>query len=134
MLWYIALCLHAAFLAYLFNRPDGRPRFEAFLVARFIFDVAQLTAERLGNLRGATNFWYLGILVSVPLLYLALQEASTALTAHRSILYAWVSLTMAAAWIRFFPYTGNAVLIIDGVCYLAWIVDKFRLSSNKNYS
>lgn len=45
---------------------------------------------------------------------------------HRDILFAWCVLSMAAAWIRFFPYTGHAVLVIDAAACLCWIAEKIH--------
>jgi hypothetical protein len=34
---------------------------------------------------------------------------------------------MGAAWIRFFPYTGAAVILIDAAAYVAWLAEKALL-------
>jgi hypothetical protein len=79
--------------------------------------------ERTGHPALAANVWYFGIICCAPLLLLALHEASGLW--HRRILFAWMALMTAAAWIRYFPYTGRAVLLIDAAAFIAWMAEKY---------
>lgn len=115
----------------MWRRPDGRPKFSAWLAVRFLFDLAQLLAERsvfgtegtpFWHLTVSTSIWYFGTIAGVPLLLMALHEAEGRW--HRRILFGWTAFSMGAAWIRFFPYTGQAVLVCDAAAYVAWIAEK----------
>lgn len=130
--WHAEILIHAALLLLIWRRRTGRPNWEAWLVCRFVFDVGQLLAERMGHNDVAASVWYLGIIVGTWLLLRALHEAvDIRPTYHRRILFAWTALTMGAAWIRFFPYTGQAVLVIDAAAYVAWIVEIGLRSKSK---
>lgn len=134
MLWYVEICIHFALVLYLAIRRDGRKYFEAFIVSRFLFDLFQLIHERLHHFQYSTNIWYVGVLFQLPLLFLSLWEATAHRRGHRAILYAWTCLNLTAAWIRFFPYTGRAVLVIDACAFTCWIVEKVLSSSKKTVS
>ena len=120
--WHIEMALHGLLIAAIWRRRPGLPFWQGWCVCRFVFDLAQLLLERSGHVTAAANVWYAGIVAGVPLLVLALLEARQTPKSHALILYCWVALNAAAAWIRFFPYTGRAVLIIDGAAWLAWLV------------
>lgn len=120
--WHIGLVIQAALVLWLCARSDGRPRFAALMLANLIFEASQLTCERLGYKAAGANVWYLEVLLDIPLLTLALIEAADIRPRwHLYILCWWVSLTMGCAWIRFFPYTGRTLLIVNAAAYLAWI-------------
>lgn len=122
MRWHAEILIHAILVVWMWRKPDGRPRFSAWLAVRFLCDAVQLVAERSGFGTIGTTVWYLGVVAGVPLLLLALHEAVGVW--HRRILFSWAALSMGAAWIRFFPYTGAAVLLIDAAAYVAWLVEK----------
>lgn len=125
MLWNLSLVYLAVLAFSLIVRPDGRIRFEAWVFARLVFDTVQLIAERTGHMKVSTSVWYLGVLICAPLLLLALRESMEAGgRAHREILISWTVLSLAAAWVRFFPYTGHAVVLIDSVASMLWISEK----------
>lgn len=123
MLWHVEIGVHFALVLYLAIRRDGRKYFEGFIVSRFLIDACQLFNERMHYFDISPTVWYAGVLFQFPLLFLSLREATTYRRGHRDILYAWTCLNLTAAWIRFFPYTGRAVLIIDLLAYSAWIVE-----------
>ena len=131
MRWHAEILIHAVLVLWMWRRPDGRPKFSAWLAVRFLFDLAQLLAERFAfgtkgtpfwHLTVATSVWYFGVIAGGPLLLLALHEAEGKW--HRRILFSWAAFSWGAAWIRFFPYTGQAVLVCDAAAYVAWLMEK----------
>jgi len=122
MRWHAEILIHGVLVLWMWIRKDGRPKFAAWLVTRFLFDAAQFLAERFGYGTESTGIWYAGVVFQAPLLLLAMHEAEGRW--HRRILFAWVAFSMCLAWIRFFPYTGQAVLMCDAAAYVGWLTEK----------
>lgn len=121
-LWHIELFLQACLIGAVVAIRPRLPRWESWLVARFIFDLAQCLLERAGRADLALNVWYAGVVVGCPLLFMALDEARPrGEWEHGAILHSWIALNMAAAWLRFFPVTGQVVLLIDSAAWVSWI-------------
>lgn len=122
--WHTTILLHGIMAFWMWRKPDGRPKFSAWLVARFTFDAAQMIAERMGGggHTASVSIYYAGVVVWCVLLVSALLEARERW--HCGVLFSWTGLYMGAAWIRFFPYTGAAVVFIDAVAYVAWAWEK----------
>lgn len=124
MLWEIELLIHFALVVWIWRKPDGRPGFSAWLAARFLFDAAQFLTDRFGYGTESTTIWYFGVVAGMPLLWLAMHESPGVGRWHRMILYGWTASNLTAAWIRFFPYTGRAVLVIDATAFVCWMAEK----------
>ena len=129
MIWHVETALLLWLLILIDRRPDQRPRFAALLAFDFTMETAALIAQRLHYMPALTTLTYLGNLGDIPLWALAAIEAADYRPMrHRTILYWWMAATCGCAWIRFYPWTGRAVLLVNCVAYACWIWDKIRRS------
>ncbi len=73
------------------------------------------------------NIWFAGVIIQIPLIAVALEEAASYLPLyHRTLLFWWIAATFACAWIRIYPYTGMAVLILNSAAFLCWLIMAIR--------
>jgi hypothetical protein len=122
VLWYAELFFEFSLLLWLALHRDGRPRFEAMLFADFITQVFQIAGERLHHFHWSAQIWYVGVIIQIPLISLALREAADYRpVGHRRLLFWWFAVTFGCAWIRIFPYTGTALLWINLLAFAAWL-------------
>lgn len=125
MRWHAELILEAVLAVWLCIRPDGRKWFESLICTNFAFEVVYLIADRTAQRINEAQLWWGLIVVEVPLYALASIEASDWRPAtHRTILFWWIALTMGCAWLRFYPYTGMAVIAINQVAFICWMWEK----------
>lgn len=127
MLWHCEIVLQLILVSALWKWPDGRPKFAGLMLANLVMEIAMLWSERIADYTGVHNVWYWCVVLEVPLVAMALREAlrnSLAVKYHALILSWWVACTMGCAWIRFYPYTGVAVVLLNCLAYLAWIYAK----------
>lgn len=127
MLWYLSLLIESALALRLILYHDGRPWFEALIIADVAVQVVQRFYDSAHVFAVSVPVFYIGQAIAFPLLIKALHEAAAwpAGIVHRSILFAWVSATMLCAWVRIFPYTGVALLAVNIAAFTAWIADCF---------
>lgn len=87
-------------------------------------EFAQMSAERFGFAAEAAQVWYVGRIFEGFLIIPAIKEAADlGRQWHFWILIGWVSATMECAWLRFYPFTGAALLAVNASSYVAWLVD-----------
>ncbi len=128
-IWHVEMLLLTCLVLRLALRRDGRSRFEGLMLTLWVFDVVGLVCARMQNFVVYTNLAYVSYLVSLPLIALALSEASDYRPVyHRRILFWWTAFTIACLGIRFFPYTGRVMLIGNSVAYSLWLWESFRRS------
>lgn len=126
MLWHAELLIECMLFIRLLCHADGRPKFEALIAADILIQAFQMFGERVHWLGLGAHTWYAGALISIPLMYMAMTEASVYQPIrHRNLLFWWISLTFACAWIRIFPYTNTALLVINATFFVLWIADSF---------
>lgn len=122
MLWYFELLTEFTLVLWLAFHRDGRPRFEAMLWADFVTGLLQCIFTRVHWLGDAGRIWYIGVIVEAPLMALALTEAADYIPLyHRRILFWWVSVTYACAWVRIFPFTSTALLLFNLLAFAVWL-------------
>lgn len=127
MLWYLEMVVEAALILWLAFHRDGRPKFEAMIAADFITQLSQVAATRFQFAGFAARVWYVGVLIQIPLIALALREAADYRPLyHRQILFWWIALTFGCAWIRIFPYTGIALLVLNLAAFTSWLILAIR--------
>lgn len=124
-IWHVEAFLLLCLVVKLSLWSDGRKYFEALMACALIFDVAGLIFARIGDFKLYTNLTYASYLVETPLMALALSEAADFRpTHHRRILFWWMAATVACLGIRYFPYSGRALLICNIIAYTCWLVSK----------
>lgn len=128
MLWPFEIILEAILAVWLCVRPDGRRSFQALICVNLAFEIVYFYADRIGNHTYNKQIWWLIVVAEVPLISRALTEAADwRQRRHLTILAWWVSATMACAWIRFYPYTGAATVVVNQVAFAAWLWQKFSM-------
>jgi hypothetical protein len=84
--------------------------------------LVQCAGSSLGWHGWSAQIWYVGAIIAIPLMALALEEAADYRPLlHRSILYWWIAVTFACAWIRVYPYTGSVLLLFNTVVFALWL-------------
>lgn len=122
MLWYAELFAEISLLFWLALHRDRRPRFEAMLWADFITQVFQIFGERLHRFSFESHIWFVGVLIQIPLIAMALREAADYRPMfHRRLFFWWLAATYGCAWIRIFPYTGTVLLWINLLAFVWWL-------------
>lgn len=125
--WEIQTVLLVILVAMLRRRRDGRRYFEGLLWCDLVFGIAALVCQRMGYKAQLVTVVYLNNIADVPLWYFALWEAADYRPlAHRRILYMWMAGTVGCAWVRFYPWTGKAILCINAIAYASWLYTKYR--------
>lgn len=127
MLWHLEIAFQFILVGMLWKWPDGRPKFAGLMVANFLMEMAMVGAQRSGRYSATVNIWYWCVLLEIPLIALALIEAGKLVPfrpSHTFILSWWIAGTMGCAWIRFYPWTGEAAIVINSVAFMAWIIAK----------
>ena len=125
MLWHLEFVTEVLLVFWMIFRQDDRKWFEALLSVNVFLEMFMMLCERSGNSKEIGAVWYVCVALEIPLTALALIEScSFRPNTHRNILCWWVAVTMGCAWIRFYPYTGMATLIVNEVAFLAWLWEK----------
>lgn len=126
MLWHVELFVEFFLLIRILCHAYGRPRFEALIATDILIQAFQMFGQRAHWFGLGAHAWYAGVLISIPLMYFAMVEASDYRPVrHRNLLFWWISLMFACAWIRIFPYTNTALLLINVTFFVLWIADSF---------
>ena len=126
-MWPAELLVEFALILWLAFHRDGRPKLESLIVADFIAQSGQFSAERFHLLGLAARIWYIGILIQIPMTALALSEAENRPQFYqRQILFWWVAANVGCAWIRIFPFTGTAILVLNATAFSLWLIDAVR--------
>lgn len=129
MNWHIELAIEIALFLVLIYRAPRLPWFEALIGVDVAEQVLQLAGQRFHYLALGARVWRIGVLLEIPLIFMALIETlriqhvrrNRAITSlHPIILYAWLALVMGCAWVRIYPYTGWALLVVNACAYAAW--------------
>ena len=121
MPWHAELILEALLAVLLCVRPDRRRWFQSLICVNFAFELAYVWFDRSASHQMQVQLWWALILFEIPLWALSLLEAEGR---HKLILVWWFALTMGAAWIRIYPYTGFAVIVVNQIAFAAWIAHK----------
>ena len=124
MRWHAELILEGFLAVWLCARPDGRKWFQALICCNFLFEIFYLIADRIGRRQQEIQLWWALIVIEIPFNAMSLIEAARLNRKyHLWILAWWVSLSMACAWIRFYPYTGYALIAVNQAAFIAWIAE-----------
>ena len=96
MLWHVELFLETVLVSLFILRPQNLRWFEAAIAVDWIANLLQLLPYRLGLHRHAQLIWMAGVIVSAPLLWLAIVEAGEmpacrSRFAHTRILAFWMA-------------------------------------------
>ena len=121
MPWHAELALEVVLAVLLCVRPDSRRWFQSLICVNLAFELAYIWFDRSGSHAMQVQLWWALILFEIPLWALSLREAEGR---HRDLPVWWFALTMGCAWIRYYPYTGYCVIVINQAFFLAWIIDK----------
>lgn len=128
-IWHAEVILLAA-LVWTHRYRDGRKYFQALMACGLAFDLPSLILVRTGHLTAFTNIAYTRFLFEIPLLALALIESADWRPVwHRTILCWWVAATVGCLGIRYFPYSGRALLLVNCAAYSAWIWKSLRIKA-----
>ncbi len=118
MLWYAELLLEFLLIIRLTFARNGRPFFEGLIATDFLIQLFQMFGQRVHWFGLGAHIWYVGVLIEIPLMAMALEEASDYRPLwHRKGLFWWISIVFGCAWIRVFPYTGTALLMINSLYF-----------------